>query len=66
MENLTDVPEGTYLALPAELMINVMNTLELCVNALQMMDPQDKEQLELKDCALSSAFALINQHNELH
>ena len=66
MENLTDVPDGTYVALPAELMTKVMNTLDLCVQALQQIEPQDDEQIALKDEALSAAFALISQHNELH
>jgi hypothetical protein len=66
MENLNDVPDGAYVALPAELMVNVMNTMDLCVQALLKMDPQDSQQLQLKNCALSSAYSLINQHNELH
>tara|TARA_R110002126_G_scaffold271411_1_gene415300 strand:- start:132 stop:332 length:201 start_codon:yes stop_codon:yes gene_type:complete len=66
MENLNDVAKGTYVALPAEIMVNVMNTMDLCVQALLTMDPQDSHQNELKNCALASAYSLINQHNELH
>jgi hypothetical protein len=62
MEDLTE----EYVALPKEMMVNVMKTMDLCVQALQTMDPQNVEQLELKAGALLSAFALINQHNELH
>jgi hypothetical protein len=62
MEDLTE----EYVALPKEMMVNVLLTLDLCVEALQMMDPQNAEQLELKDAALTSAYALIDQHNELH
>lgn len=66
MENLNDVKEGSYLALPMDMMINLMNTMDLCVQALTMMDPQNKEQMEIQQDALAAAFALINAHSELH
>lgn len=66
MENLNDIPEGAYLALPAELMLSFMNVLELCVDALNSMDPQDRDQMQIKEDALNSAYALINAQSELH
>lgn len=66
MENLNDIPEGAYLALPAELMLNFMNVLELCVDALNSMDPHDRDQMQIKEDALNSAYALINAQSELH
>ena len=66
MENLNDVKEGAYLALPMDMMISLLNTMDLCVQALTMMDPQNKEQMEIQQDALAAAFALINAHSELH